>query len=142
MPFVEQLMCDWCGRELTDEEIEYPEPEGPICEDCYCQHFYYSCVRCGEHDHIEYQHRCVVVFEDEACGPGIYRVTSRPYAVQPMIGQGWLVESALTPLAILTPMDIKNNSYVDDGEQFYEYPCRHLCLDCQESYVLIGDEWT
>jgi hypothetical protein len=128
--------CEHCERELTNEEIEYPyEDEPECCEDCYCERQHFTCCLCQEHDDKRVQHRLVVIVnEDEELdnndlAPGIYRVLRRPYATQPMVGSGWIEETSVSYLAPLPP-------HIDTGD----YPCGHLCRDCQEHYTMIGDE--
>lgn len=122
--------CEWCGNNLTDEEIKYPcrdgrgkKIDGLICDECFHEHYEWTCDRCCEYELSEFQDIWFVVFEttpgrDQPVQPGIYEITNFPYYGGPLIGEGYLYDSSLR----LTKAKI-------DFEQG-NYPCGHLCRRC------------
>jgi hypothetical protein len=75
-----EYTCTICQDTFTLQTGEVPaeSPEGEIlCEDCLCDHYHYSCMWCGDCEHIEEQHRAVVVWDAAEAGvglPGLYQV--------------------------------------------------------------------
>lgn len=120
--------CQLCGSSLSVEEIDYPQRDddgGIICEDCHHEKFYFACCCCEESGHVDDQHEMLVVFETISdVAPGVYRIEKHPCAMHAMIGQGWLHPEALTRIADVNP-DMDGN----------EYPCGHLCAECQSHVV-------
>jgi hypothetical protein len=120
-----QLECSFCGEPLDGEESDSPrlDPDDgkPTCDDCYHEHFEFTCCCCQNYGEVADQHNLLVVLEETSdVKPGVYKVVDKPYYTQGMIGSGWLHPWALERIADLNP-DIG-----DDG-----YPCGHLCLECQ-----------
>lgn len=122
--------CGWCGECLTQEEIESPQLDsggGNMCDDCYREHFCFTCCVCGEYDENGHQD-CLAVTEEvrtigegEVTKRGIYRVIKWPYYCCPTIGEGDLLSHALGYLR-----DIPSSG-IDTGD----YPCGHICRNCQ-----------
>jgi hypothetical protein len=91
--------CEWCGEELTQEEINEPVAGQAICEDCYHEHYEFTCSRCCNYEHIDCQHCWLVVFEpiddfdkrDSEIQPGIYEIVDYPYYGGMMLGGAWAV---------------------------------------------------
>lgn len=117
--------CEYCGSDLTQEEIENPEPEGALCEDCYHEHFEFTCSRCCNFDHVDYQDIWLVVFQTVSnfpergeIQPGIYEIIAFPYHGGIMLGEAWLHGGSLrrTPAGI----DFTSGNYA----------CGHLCREC------------
>jgi len=124
--------CGWCGKQLSEEEIESPQLDSGgenICDDCYREHFCFTCCNCGNYEENDYQDCLVVTEEVGAIGesrcvkPGIYRVIEWPYYYCPTIGEGDLRSRDLRYLR-----DIPSSGIVTEG-----YPCGHICRDCQSN---------
>lgn len=128
-----KIECTRCGNDLDEEEMESPqEEEGDvICDECYHEHYEFTCCCCCNYGHVDDRHKMLVVFEtcdahgyDPQTGrevwPGIYRITGGPYHGGYLVGGSWLYEDRLERIADLNP------DMGGDG-----YPCGHLCADCQ-----------
>lgn len=127
-----RIKCSWCKQWLSDEERESPrkDPDGkkPCCDECYHEHFEFTCCCCCNYGDNEDQHNMLVVFQEcSSMGgpsrevfPGVYKVNVGPYHGSCMIGSGWLYSDKLERIADLNPGM--------DGEG---YPFGHLCLECQ-----------
>lgn len=115
--------CTLCGKEFDAEELDSPrtdEDGDPICDDCYHEHYEFTCRCCQNYGDVKDQHNLLVVFkETSGVLPGIY-ATKGTYCTHALIGEGWLHPGALARIADVNP-DM-------DGEG---YPCGHLCLECQ-----------
>lgn len=128
----ETLECEWCGNDLTQEEIDDPEPEGTICQECYHEHFEFTCCRCCKYDHIDYQDMWLVVFEavedfderDREIQPAIYEIVGFPYYGGSLLGSSWLHGRKLRLMSAKIDFD-------DDG-----YACGHLCRVCIKALKL------
>jgi hypothetical protein len=117
--------CTICQDTFTLQTGEFPaeSPEGEIlCEDCLCDHYHYSCTWCGDCEHIEEQHRAVVVWDAAEAGVGVsglYRVRETPYYHWSRL-ETRLVPSAVEWLGWLPPYP----SYERPA------PCGPLCRAC------------
>lgn len=116
--------CSSCGEDLGQEEAESPrldDDDGePICDDCYHEHYEFTCCCCEEYGHVDDQHKLLVVFEETSdVKPGVYKVIRTPYVTHAMIGEGWLHPGALERIADVNP------------DMSSDYPCGHLCAGCQ-----------
>lgn len=127
--------CSFCGDSLDIEESESPRTdprdEQPICDECYHEHFEFTCCDCCNYGDVADQHNLLVVFEvvssmggPREISPGIYRIKEGPYHGGPIIGSGYLYGDNLERIADVNP-DM-------DGEG---YPCGHLCLECQKNVL-------
>jgi hypothetical protein len=134
--------CSCCGEPLMPEEIEYPQTDtdgdgGNICNECYHEHYEFTCCRCCNYGHVDDQHEMLVVFEEQyAHGklsiimPGVYRITGSPYHGGPLIGRGYLNSDVLVRIADVNP-DMDGNGY----------PCGHLCKECQDNVTAQFSGW-
>jgi hypothetical protein len=114
-------VCEWCGERLTDEEIEYPIPEGPICEECYHEHYEFTCCWCENYEDKDYEEKYVVLTEPteglhSELPPGVYEVVKRPY-----FRGDWIVESALRRIGDVPP----EFPEIEDSDGM-------LCRTCEE----------
>lgn len=130
--------CGWCGSDLTPEELEYPASdfEGnafdePICDECFHDHFEFTCNRCGNYEYEEFQHYWLVVFETDLGSPreapitpGIYEIVSFPYYGGPIIGGCSLYGHSLR----------RTKATIDFRQG--NYPCGHLCRTCAKNLHL------
>ena len=128
----EASKCSFCGDALDIEESGNPHTDPndgePVCDDCYHEHFEFTCCDCQEYGDVKDQHNLLVVFEEvDSCGgptrkvaPGVYRIKEGPYHGGPIIGSGYLYGGNLKRIADVNP-DMGGNGY----------PCGHLCLECQ-----------
>ena len=125
---VQTPCCLRCGNELDDEELDYPrkdEDGDAICDECFHEHYEFTCCWCCEYGDVKDQHNLLVVFEEVSdVKPGIYKITERPYYICAMIGSSWLIPGSLVRIAELNP-DMDGNNY----------PCGHLCLECQKKVL-------
>lgn len=123
--------CSWCGDPLDAEEAENPrkDPHGDlICDECYHDHFEFTCSQCEEGEDIEHQGAIgsvTVVYEEvsglgEKVKPGVYRITKWPYYADG-VTECYLIENALTRIT-----DVPEGWTNADG-----CPCGHLCRTCQ-----------
>jgi len=116
--------CNCCGCELDGEEQESPRLDAdgdPICDGCYQERYEFTCCWCEELEHIDHQHKLLVVDNAEEAGMprGVYEIVRKPYYADGMI-EGHLYEDALKRIAD-----------VPDGLKIEWYPCGHLCKRCQ-----------
>jgi len=101
-------VCEWCGRRLTDEEIEYPNSKDErICDECHHEHYEFTCCWCEEYENKDYEEKYVVLTEPteglhSELSPGVYEVVKRPY-----FRGDWYLESALRRLGDV-PSDFPN----------------------------------
>lgn len=121
-------LCAECEKPLTQEEIDIPDDHGngPICQECEFENYWWRCHFCECYERDEYEIQAFAVFDAEEAGvsSGIYRVLSKPFYTQCMIGGGWIHESAVERIADL-PEDQD-----DDG-----VPCEYLCSNCAAKYI-------
>ncbi len=115
-------VCEYCGENLSPEEIANPIPEGAICESCYHEHFEFTCYRCQNYDHEDEQHKMLVIAEE--CGGlprGVYRITDFPYYTSNYFDMRWNKFN----LEWIGPMPEELSA------EDVNYPSGHLCRDCQ-----------
>jgi len=127
--------CGWCGEHLSPEEIEYPATDfrgdvidDPICDQCFHEHYEFTCDRCEDYEFEEFSGVWVAVHEKThgLYGPverGIYEAVEWPIHGGPFIGEGYLYNTSLrkTPAVI----DFESN-----------YPCSYLCRGCAKELKL------
>ena len=134
--------CEWCGNQLTEEEIEYPATDGfgrkidgTICDECFHEHYEWACDRCQNYEYEEFHGIWLVVFEavhvqgdwrseDREAEPGIYEITKWPYFGGPIIGELSLYGGALR----------RTKAKIDFPQG--HYPCGHLCRECAKELHL------
>lgn len=147
------VACSFCGEELDNYQAESPmlDPNDklPVCDECYHEKFEFTCCGCQEYGDVAEQHKFLVVFEEgiDTCGPtlapGLYRIVEFPYWANGMI-EGHLYSSSLK---LLRPLPIRWFAYRSiTGKRIFrtltknknplEYPCGHLCLECQQALKL------
>lgn len=123
------LTCTYCGNTLREEELEEPlmdDEENVICYECYNDHFEFKCCKCEEYDHIDNQHKMLVVVDEEEAGlpAGLYRILELPYYSASLLGDVSWNEWALERIGD-----------VPDGVDTGSYACGHLCGRCQEEVL-------
>ena len=141
-----EIKCSYCGDDLKDDELESPsiDPDDrtPVCDDCYHDHFEFTCCACEEYGEVEDQHKYLVVFEAvDDVEPGIYRIKYKPYFTSGLIGSSWLHPRTLDkvkdlPVRWLAYVSITGKDIFRElkaEEQDDGYPCGHLCADCQKA---------
>jgi hypothetical protein len=140
------IECEYCGDELDREELESPRKDDQddiMCDDCYREHFEFTCSVCHEYGETEDQHNMLAVYDPEAFDEcdrdngwkrGVYMIVDSPYYCSPLIGHGWLYTRALDWVGPI-PRD-KGKSESPIG-----YPCGHLCLDCQKKILGIPNPY-
>jgi hypothetical protein len=115
--------CSECDNKLTSEEIEYPYlgyDDKPICSECECREYHFTCAICQDCDDIKFQHTVLLVFDDDAgVAPGVYRITDRPYFGGSMFSSS-IYGSSVSRIGDL-PEGLECN-----------YPCGHACRGCIE----------
>jgi len=118
--------CSWCEEDFETEELSKDADGDPICSECYCDNFHFTCCRCRSCGAVEDQHNYVVVFDptEHEVPRGVYRVIAAPYYCQPITGGGWLFSHALERVADVS-VDMS-------GE---DYPVGHLCIECQRVVI-------
>lgn len=129
-----KIECSYCGEFLPDYQAEEPlldKNDGkPCCDECYHEHFEFTCFWCDEYEDDEYMDGILVIAEE--CGglpSGLYRILSKPYFISDMFNMNWLKDSFhrigdLPPTFIVDPDD---------------YPSGHLCRDCQQRVLVPRD---
>lgn len=125
--------CDWCGNKLDPEERESPRRDAqnkPMCDDCYREHFEFTCAICQNYAPKDEEGRiglCIVVAEDWVCtaGAGIYRVLAWPMFGQPLIGCGHMYEDAIQRVA-----DCPDPKTIDTQGA----PCGYVCAACSKKF--------
>ena len=119
-----------------------PDDRTPVCDDCYHDHFEFTCCACEEYGEVEDQHKYLVVFEAvDDVEPGIYRIKYKPYFTSGLIGSSWLHPRTLDkvkdlPVRWLAYVSITGKDIFRElkaEEQDDGYPCGHLCADCQKA---------
>lgn len=117
----DRCLCEICGEECEDN----------LCEDCYLDETN-ECMICGERFEDEDTSDFILAkAELSSTGkrpPGIYRVTSRPFMVQPMLGDGWLTPSRIR---FVDKLPSPSSEYEISG---------HICNGCAEPYRLTHDK--
>jgi hypothetical protein len=118
--------CSYCGNNLSEDELENPltDKDGDLmCDECYNDHYEFTCCLCQEHGDVAEQHKMVVVFDEEEAGvpTGVYRVIDPDYYLADLLGSGWLHDWALERIG-----DVSDKA---DGNG---YACGHLCQNCQD----------
>jgi hypothetical protein len=102
-----------------------------MCHDCWREANTFACCRCRDDGDNEDKHKMLVVFESTAArfgaeiGPGVYRIANNPYWESNILNS-WLVSEHLERLCDL-PKDL-----IDPDP---DYPCGHLCLECQTAII-------
>ena len=130
--------CGYCGNALEGEELESPYTDGEdvMCDECYHDHYEFTCCLCENYGHVDDQHKLLVVCEELKNGDsgdpikrGLYRIVNLPYWGSNYL-DSWLFGRSLEHLGD-APDD------VDDV-----YPCGHLCKECQEKVMAkIAETW-
>ena len=133
----EKMACSCCGNALDGEELENPQidrrDDQPICDECFHEHFEFTCCDCCNYGDVDDQHNMLVVFNSVSSmggptrevAPGIYKIAEDgSYFGGPIIGSGYLYGDHLERIADVNP-DMDGNGY----------PCGHLCLNCQQSVL-------
>src|SRR5580692_5060122 len=98
------LECSHCGCEMDEEQSADPrrdDCEDPICDSCWSDEYEFTCCWCGEYEHIDEQHKMLVIFEE--CGgltEGVYSIDSGPYWTSNYLNM-WFNPEALTYLGNL-----------------------------------------
>ncbi len=128
---VEVPVCEWCEERLTDEEIEYPRDSiQTICDECYHEHYEFTCCWCQEYDHVDHQHVYLILTEEfDDLQSGIYKIVDFPYFVDGMI-TGWFIRSSLERICDLP-----------DGIDTEPHPAGHLCRECQTKVTELIVQW-
>ena len=118
--------CQHCGNNLDFEERDDPRRDDcgdPICDECWSEKYEFNCCWCGEYEHIDEQHKMLVVFE--SCGglePGVYSIDSGPYWTSDYFSM-WFNLDCLTRLGNLP----RSLAASHEG-----YPSGHLCRNCRD----------
>lgn len=121
------IECAECGCECTLEESLGAETgkKGEwedVCRECYGQ-IVSTCQLCGDEDVMPSDESEFVLFKAELADvPGIYRIMSRPFLLQPLIGSTSLFDSSVLFVARLPQCD-----------EHYEIS-GHLCKKCARPY--------
>lgn len=125
----EKIYCCLCCDPLEGEEVERPNEvnEEIYCDQCYHEHFEFTCCMCQNYGHIDDMDNIVVVLEPTdgwhgKMPTGIYKVIEMPYFSCVIASHSWLHDECLERISDLPESIISSNMY----------PCGHLCLDCQE----------
>lgn len=129
------VACDWCGEELTLEEIENPpqDVKEPICDNCYNEHFEFTCFWCGNYEHEDYQGDLLVIAKEcGGLGPGVYRIKKRPYFTSNYFNMWW------DTYALEKVRDIPADWNPYDNR----YPSGHLCVGCQKRIMEAPTGWS
>lgn len=122
--------CEWCGRELTPEEIAHPcEVEGyVVCSHCEMADEELEegeCCRCGGSELEKYlgcEGSLMVVVNDEAKVPkGIYEVLSLPFYTYNYFSM-WLHTEAIKQLS--------NSTWGLDESDTEGFAIGFLCRNC------------
>lgn len=119
------ILCTYCGVNLDSEQIQNPrtDKDGDImCDECYQEHYEFSCCWCQDSDHIDHQHKMLIVDDEKSAKlpRGVYEITTIPYYCDEIITSR-LYKWALNRIADV-PEDLEIESY----------PCGHLCIECQK----------
>jgi hypothetical protein len=128
------MNCTRCGEKLNDDEIINPYldwncDDGVLCDECYHEHYEFTCCLCQEYGDVADQHNMIVVFEGDYGVPlGVY-ATDGCYYTQGLIGSSWLHPRSLRRLDEVPAKA--------DGDG---YPCGHLCEHCQRKFI-VHREW-
>jgi hypothetical protein len=140
------IECGRCGNDLDDDEMESPrqDEDGDImCDECYHEHFEFTCSVCQEHGDTEDQHNMLAVYDSEVFEEndrengwkrGVYMIVDRPYYLAPLIGQVWIYTRCLEWIGPI-PRDKGND------ESPIGYACGHLCLECQHKMLGLPTPW-
>lgn len=125
--------CSYCGDDISHvwEETNFGPATDPndgqaVCDDCFHEHFEFNCIRCGNSESDEDQHRYLLILEE--CGglqPGIYAVTRRPYFTSNYFDMWW-------NKGALTYLRAADGNYYNEGD----YPSGHLCSGCRSEMGL------
>lgn len=110
----EVLKCSRCGGETDHLD------DGDVCCSCWSEENEFECCLCGEYEHVDHQHKLLVIFEE--CGrtmPGIYKIIASPYWCSNYFDM-WFFSDALERIAD-API----------SPEWYGYPSGHLCQKCQ-----------
>lgn len=123
------MKCSYCGNNLNEDGLENPltdDERDLMCDECYNDHYEFTCCWCQEYGNKKDQHKMVVVFDDEKAGvpTGVYRVTDLDYYIISAFGDGWLHDWA-----------IERIGDIPDGADSNGYPCGHLCAECQKKVI-------
>lgn len=135
--------CSCCGELLEGEELDSPyhDDDGPLCDDCYHEHYEFYCCLCQECGHVDDQHNMLVVCEPVHCDgtygsrrptldAGLYRVKRWPYWATNYFSM-WFYSDCLDRVGEV-PNDVDTHGY----------ECGHLCLNCQrEVMAQIAAKW-
>lgn len=103
-----------------------PNDNQPVCDECWHEHFEFECIRCGNYDNNETQHRYLVILEE--CGgmkPGIYRTLGSYWCSNYF--DMWFNEWALSRIKDA------DGEYYNQGD----YPSGHLCYGCRLELNLV-----
>lgn len=126
------IKCWYCDEPLDEEKAESPHttPDGePVCDECYHDHFEFTCCWCQEYGDAEDQHKLLVVFDAEEAfdadarerglTAGLYRIAELPYYTSDYLSV-WLNDHNLERIGP-----------VPRGASGDGYTCGHLCGPCQ-----------
>ena len=131
-----QVACSWCGDDLPDDEVANPEKSEDgevICSRCWLDHYYDDCPRCKESvekSELASHSGDLIALWEECSGctvdlaPGYYRVLSRPFMTQGLIGGGWFHHWALR---FVCELDERGLEVAEDAD----YPSGPLCRECR-----------
>ncbi len=120
--------CSYCGDEITDPEERAdprrdPNDDEVMCDDCYQEHFEFTCCWCKEYASTDVQHEMLVIEDADnemaEYRKGVYRVVDSPYWSDGMI------ECNLVPSSLEWIAELPDGLHVD------YYSCGHLCAECQ-----------
>jgi len=122
--------CTRCGAELDEEESASPRldsdvDDGAICDECWREHYCYTCYWCGEYEENTEQDKMLVISEE--CGglpAGIYRIKRLPYFISNYFDMWWMTE-CLEFIRDVPP----------DFDSYDDYPSGHLCAGCQKRII-------
>lgn len=123
--------CEYCGESvghLYEDGIPGPRLDASgsaMCDECWHEHHEFTCIRCGNYDDDEDQHRYLVILEE--CGgmkPGIYR-TRGAYFTSNYFDMWW------NPWNLSRIRDADGDFYNEA-----DMPSGHLCYGCRNEMGL------
>jgi hypothetical protein len=128
-----KIKCRNCGERFDPEYVGGWVPDlGDCCDNCYLDNTF-ECCACHERDSETSQRQMLVIsgnvrfLSAGRAKHGIYRVIKCPYYGGPIIGECHLYDESLEYLMALPP-----------GIDTDDYPCGHLCRQCQQVANMIA----
>lgn len=131
-----KIVCSYCDNDLQGEEVSNPRIDEldntPICDECWHDHFEFTCSLCQNYEDKEYEGvigSIFVVKDDDLTvdyprkplKPGYYKIKSHPLYGGPLIGVQEIYENAIELI-------------MAGGEscETFGCSCGFLCRDCTE----------